>query len=87
MEGQWQGLWQGQWQGATVGPPGSMSGLAVLSLSGSGTLVGVVVQSDDLHGRVRAYYDEQERIAELIRSQNQAIVAAVVALALAGDFE
>ena len=94
MIGKWQGDWQGQWQGATSAP-GSMTAIGSFSITGTGSLTAATINiapvsgggDDELWYGAREYYAEQERIAKLIRSQNQAIVAAAVAMAMAGEFD
>lgn len=94
MIGQWQGEWQGHWQGAT-GAPGAMFAAGLISVGGAGELIGARVQErpQEVVGggveyhRVRAFYEEQERIAAEIRQQNEMIIATVVALVAAGELE
>jgi hypothetical protein len=88
MIGQWQGQWQGQWEGAGEQNPGAMYGTASISFTVTGTLTATVVEAPVVEvaggGGTRRwvdeYLEEQQRIADRIRSQNQTIIAMVVSL-------
>lgn len=88
MIGKWQGDWQGQWQGAT-GAPGSMSAAGFISITATATLTAAAVEEEQVGGRRFGYhyFEEQRRIAERIRRQNEAIVAMALMVALAEEEE